>query len=66
MSKQQTFADKAAKLAKKNAADFMCPKCNKPGKLLHAKVVNSVKTQKNTFKFLERNANLCSNCLAEV
>jgi len=65
MAKQQTFADKAAKLAKKEA-DFVCPKCNKTGKLLYAKVVNSVKTAKNTFKYLERSSRLCSNCLVEV
>jgi len=65
MAKQQTFADKAAKLAKK-AEEFTCPKCNKPGKILYAKIINSVKTAKNTFKYLEKNSKLCSNCLAEV
>jgi hypothetical protein len=65
MAKQQTFADKAAKLAKKGA-EFTCPKCNKPGKVLYAKIINSVKTAKNTFKYLEKNSRLCSNCLAEV
>jgi hypothetical protein len=65
MAKQQTFADKANKLAKKEA-EFICPKCNKSGKLLYAKLVNSVKTEKNTYKYLERNAKLCSSCLAEL
>jgi DNA-directed RNA polymerase subunit RPC12/RpoP len=65
MAKQQTFADKAAKLGKK-ALEITCPKCNKSSKVLYAKVVNSVKTEKSTWKYLERNAKLCSNCLAEL
>jgi hypothetical protein len=66
MAKQQTFADKANKLAKKGGGEITCPKCNKPGKLMYAKVISSVKTAKDTFKYLEKNAKLCSNCLAEI
>ncbi len=65
MAKQQTFADKAAKLAKKDA-EFICPKCNKSSKAIYAKIVNSVKTAKASWKYLERNAKLCGSCLAEL
>jgi hypothetical protein len=65
MAKQQTFADKANKLGKK-AEEFTCPKCNKTGKAIYAKVISSVKTAKDTFKYLEKNAKLCNNCLAEI
>ncbi len=65
MSKAQTFAEKAAKMAKKEA-EVICPVCNKSAKMVYAKMVNSVKTEKETWKFLERNVRLCSNCLAEI
>jgi hypothetical protein len=65
MAKQQTFADKAAKLAKKEA-EMICPKCNKASKAVYAKVISSVKTAKDTWKYLEKNQKLCSNCLAEL
>ncbi len=65
MAKQQTFADKAAKLAKKEA-EIVCPKCNKSAKAVYAKVISSVKTAKDTWKYLEKNQKLCGNCLAEL
>jgi hypothetical protein len=65
MAKQQTFADKAAKLGKKEA-EILCPKCNKTSKAVYAKVVSSVKTAKDTWKYLEKNSKLCGNCLAEL
>ncbi|MGH2574815.1 MAG: hypothetical protein ACRDFC_03840 [Ignavibacteria bacterium] len=65
MAKAQTFADKAAKLAKKDA-EIICPVCKKSSKLTYAKMVNSVKTEKDTWKFLEKNVRLCSSCLAEI
>ena len=65
MAKQQTFADKAAKLGKKQV-EIVCPKCNKPSKAMYAKVVSSVKTAKETWKYLEKNAKLCGNCFAEL
>jgi len=64
MSKAQTFAEKAAKMAKKEA-EVVCPACKKSAKMVYAKMINSVKTEKDTWKFLERNVRLCSNCLAE-
>jgi hypothetical protein len=65
MAKQQTFADKAAKLGRKEA-EIICPKCNKSSKIVYAKVINSVKTEKDTWKYLEKNAKLCGNCYAEL
>ena len=64
MSKAQTFAEKAAKMAKKEA-EVVCPACKKNAKMVYAKLINSVKTEKETWKFLERNVRLCSNCLTE-
>ena len=65
MAKSQTFAEKVAKLAKKDA-EITCPVCKKSAKLLYAKMVNSVKSERETWRFLERNVRLCSNCLAEI
>jgi hypothetical protein len=65
MAKAQTFAEKAAKMARKEA-EITCPHCKKSAKMINAKLVNSVKTQKDTWKYLERNVKLCSNCLTEL
>ena len=53
MAKQQTFADKAGKLGKK-AALVIDPETGKETKLLNVKFIESVKTEKGTWKFLER------------
>jgi hypothetical protein len=66
MSRAITFAEKAAKMAAKKDIEITCPVCGKPAKVINARVVNSVKTAKDTFKYLEKNAKLCSNCLAEL
>jgi transposase-like protein len=66
MAKAQTFAEKAAKLARKEATDINCPHCNKPTKVVSAKSVNSVKTEKGSWKFLEKNIKLCGNCYHEL
>ena len=65
MARATTFAEKAAKMAAKHDNEITCPLCNKPAKIIYAKVVSSVKTAKETYKYLEKNAKLCSNCLAE-
>jgi len=65
MAKAQTFADKVAKMQKREA-EVVCPKCNKSAKLLYAKLITSVKSAKGTWKFIERRAHVCNNCLAEV
>ena len=66
MAKATSFAEKVAKRAAKHDNEIMCPACNKQSKVIYAKVINSVKTEKNSFKYLEKNAKLCSNCLAEL
>jgi len=53
MAKQQTFADKAAKLGKKGVV-IIDPETGKETKLLNVKFIESVKTEKGTWKFLER------------
>lgn len=65
MAKAQTFAEKVAKLAKKDA-EITCPVCQKSAKRIYAKMVNSVKSEKESWRFLERNVRLCGNCLAEI
>jgi hypothetical protein len=54
MAKQQTFADKANKLGKKNTIMVIDPDSGKETKLLNVKLVESVKTEKGTWKFLVR------------
>ncbi|HEY5123888.1 MAG TPA: hypothetical protein VIK14_09155 [Ignavibacteria bacterium] len=55
MAKVQTFADKAAKLARKAENMVMCPDTNKETRILNVRLIDSVKTEKGTFKFLDRN-----------
>ena len=55
MAKQQTFADKANKLGKKS--DFMAvnPETGKEEKIINVRMVDAYKTDKGTYKFLDRN-----------
>ena len=53
MAKQQTFADKAGKLGKKTET-VIDPETGKEVKLINVKLIESVKTEKGTWKFLER------------
>ncbi|MBK6538457.1 MAG: hypothetical protein IPG09_12020 [Ignavibacteria bacterium] len=55
MAKQQTFADKANKLGKKNELMAMCPDTNKETKIINVRMVDAIKTDKGTYKFLDRN-----------
>lgn len=55
MAKQQTFADKANKLGKKSELLVMCPDTNKETKIINVRLVDTIKTSKGTFKFLDRN-----------
>ncbi|MBK6505413.1 MAG: hypothetical protein IPG02_07030 [Ignavibacteria bacterium] len=55
MAKQQSFADKANKLGKKNELIVMCPDTNKETKVISVRIVDTIKTEKGTFKFLDRN-----------
>ena len=65
MAKATTFAEKAAKMARKER-EIKCPVCGKNTRIVYAKLVTSVKTQKGSWKFLEKNARLCINCNAEI
>ncbi len=55
MAKQQTFAEKANKLGKKTETLVMCPDTNKETKLINVRLVDAIKTEKGTYKFLDRN-----------
>lgn len=55
MAKQQTFADKANKLGKKSDMLVMCPDTNVETKLINVRIVDTIKTDRGTFKFLDRN-----------
>ena len=55
MTKTLTFAEKAAKLKKKEGLTVICPDTNKETKVINVKMVEAVKTDKGTYKFLERN-----------
>ena len=43
MAKQQTFADKANKLGKKNDLMAMCPDTNKETKIINVRMVDAIK-----------------------
>jgi len=55
MAKQQTFADKANKLGKKTDNIVMCPDTNVETKIINVRIVDTIKTDRGTFKFLDRN-----------
>jgi hypothetical protein len=55
MAKIQSFAEKAAKLARKHENMVICPDTNKETRILNVKLIESVKSPKGTIKFLERN-----------
>lgn len=55
MAKQQTFADKANKLGKKTDLLVMCPDTNKETKVISVRHVDAIKTERGTYKFLDRN-----------
>jgi hypothetical protein len=65
MAKQQTFADKASKLAKK-AETVIDPETGKETKILNVKIIESVKTEKGTWKFLERMQKIYESSLKPV
>lgn len=55
MAKVQSFADKAAKLAKKNEGMVICPDTKKETRIVNVRLIESVKTENGTYKFLKRN-----------
>jgi len=63
MAKAQSFAEKAAKLAKKHDLVVMCPDTNKETRILNVRMVDSVKTEKGTYKFLDKNLKVYESTL---
>ncbi|MBK8982408.1 MAG: hypothetical protein IPM38_08865 [Ignavibacteria bacterium] len=55
MAKQQSFADKANKLGKKNELIVKCPDTGADTKIINVRIVDTIKSDKGTFKFLDRN-----------
>ncbi|MBN1633289.1 MAG: hypothetical protein JW917_03900 [Ignavibacteria bacterium] len=55
MAKAQTFADKAAKLARKHEQTVICPDTNKETRLINVRFVETVKSENGTYKFSDRN-----------
>lgn len=63
MTKSLTFAEKAAKLAKKEGMTVICPDTNKETKVLNVRMVEAVKTEKGTYKFVEGNIKVYESTL---
>lgn len=63
MAKQQTFADKAAKLGKARIQTVIDPDTGKETKLLNVRLIESVKSSKGTWKFRERMAKVYESSL---
>ncbi|HPS64554.1 MAG TPA: hypothetical protein PK447_03165 [Ignavibacteria bacterium] len=55
MAKVQSFADKAAKLARKAENTAIDPETGKETKLVYIRMVESVKTESGSYKFLSKN-----------
>ena len=55
MAKVQSFADKAAKLAKKHEVTVIDPDTNQETRIINVRLVEAVKTEKGSVKFLDRN-----------
>ena len=62
MAKVQSFADKAAKLQKKQET-VICPDTNKETRLLNVKYIDSITTGKGTVKFLTKNMKVYESTL---
>lgn len=54
MAKQQSFADKLKKGGKAAELIVMCPDTQKETKVITVRLVDSVKTEKGNFKYLDR------------
>jgi hypothetical protein len=65
MAKVQSFADKAAKLAKKHENMVMCPDTKKETRIINVRLVDSIKTDKGTFKFLDKNVRVYESTYKE-
>jgi hypothetical protein len=56
MAKTQSFADKVNKGKGKQIKTAVCPDTNQETNLINVRLVEAVKTEKGTVKFLDRNA----------
>jgi hypothetical protein len=55
MAKVQSFADKAAKLAKKSMNTVICPDTNQETRLINVRLVEAITSEKGSVKFLDKN-----------
>ena len=55
MAKVQSFAEKAAKLAKKHESMVICPDTKKETRIVNVRLVEAILSNNGTYKFLDRN-----------
>jgi hypothetical protein len=55
MAKVQSFADKANKNTKGKELKTICPDTGKETRIINIRKIEAVKTEKGTYKFLDRN-----------
>lgn len=65
MAKAQTFAEKAAKLARKHDVTVICPDTNKETRILNVRMVKAIKSNKGTYKFSSRNMRIYESTFKE-
>lgn len=65
MAKAQTFAEKAAKLARKHDITAICPDTNKETRILNVRMVKAIKSDKGTYKFSIRNMKVYESTFKE-
>jgi len=63
MAKPTSFAEKAAKLARKTELLVMCPDTNKETRILNVKMIHSYKTDKGNIKFVTKNEKVYESTL---
>lgn len=66
MAKLQSFADKAAKLARKSEMNAIDPETGKETRILNVKMVEAVKSEKGSYKFLEKNMRVYESSYKQV
>lgn len=66
MAKLQSFADKAAKLARKSEMNVIDPETGKETRILNVKMVEAVKSEKGSYKFLEKNMRVYESSYKQV
>ncbi len=66
MAKVQSFADKAAKLARKSEMNAIDPETGKETRILNVKMVEAVKSEKGSYKFLEKNMRVYESSYKQV